>query len=91
MGKRSDSRALSTQTFNPPHPSLPCPPLRLFPRLDVVAAAYTCAKQLEIAVLIAAALFQRHNVVAFMIHPNRTTAGTGELVTLHDAASCIHP
>jgi hypothetical protein len=71
--------------------------LGFFPRFLSVTATLDAvfvnprAKQLEIAVLVAAALFQRHNVVAFMIHPYRTACSTCELVTLHDAAPCGHP
>ena len=73
------------------------PFLGLFPRFLSVTATLDAvfvnprAKQLEIAVLIAAALFQRGTVVNLMIHPYRTAAGTGELVPLHDAAAGVHP
>ena len=70
---------------------LPRPFLRLCRRLGCMALAWATTKQLQVVVVVAAALFQRNNVVAFMIHPYRTTAGTCELVPLHDAAPGCHP
>ena len=56
-----------------------------------MALAWATTKQLQVVVVVAAALFQRNNVVAFMIHPYRTTAGTCEPVPLHDPAPGCHP
>lgn len=49
------------------------------------------AKQLQVVILVAAALFQWGAVVNLVIHPYRSTAGTGELVALHDPAPGAHP
>lgn len=74
-----------------------CPFLGFFPRFLSVTATLDAvfvnprAKQLEIAVFVAAALFQRNHMVAIVIHANQSTAGTGELVALHDAPPCSHP
>lgn len=56
-----------------------------------MTAAYAGAKQLEVVVLVAAALLQGGAVVNLVIHPYRSTAGTGELVALNDPAPDVHP
>jgi len=48
-------------------------------------------KQLQVAILVAASLFQRDNVIHLMIHADQPTSCACVLVPAHDSLSRVHP